>query len=220
MYVEELLLKIPEWLSELDDWHKGFIRSISQQIAADKPLSTRQATVILKLIRQLHDLLIKQGWATEADLASMLHTPQYRHLPYESFSLPKECRYLGNNLLAFRFKAHTPLQEKIKELGTTTTSWFGEPPLTPHLKPRFDWLYKVWIVPVYRFNLQAIIDLIKDEHFNVDGTVSHYLALANRSFNQSSLFSIDETMGVILANVCDHPILAAWITEIAEGIPL
>jgi hypothetical protein len=167
------------------------------------------------------------GWITKRELDSLIAEPIYRLPLYESTNVPREVRYLGDNLLAFRCKVNPVLSERIKGLGDAAkTTWvagtfdnFGRnhgPSVA--LKPRFDWLHKVWIVPVYRFNLNAIVELIADQRFGMDQAASDYLKLARRSHNQPSIFAIDTENQIILANICDDPILAGWMNE--NGVKL
>lgn len=223
MYVEDLVVIIQEQQHQLtlNDWQRRFVANVATQLSAARQLSTKQVDVIVGLGHKLRSSLLSRNLVSPDAIANLLTTQECRTQPYESNSVRREVRYLGDNLLAFRFKADAFRRERIKSFGTVdTTRWLGEQPVIPHRKPWFDWLYKLWIVPVYSFNLMAICEFIEQQRCHLDQPARDYLTLARRSFHQPSLFAIDPATQVILTNVCDHPILAAWITEVAGGIPL
>jgi hypothetical protein len=84
--------------------------------------------------------------------------------------------------------------------------------------PQFDWEQRIWVVPVMRHTVEAVMGLINEYRFEIDEAVIAYLRLARKSREQPSAFVLTED--VILANVCDNPLLAAWITEVADGVVL
>jgi hypothetical protein len=237
MYVEDLINRI--WFHDLtvhpqkrllnDDWQRNFVQSICDQIDQGKPLSTRQSVQVLKIIDLIRIEIISRGWATEPEILSLLLDPQYHQPLYESVYIPKEVRYLGGHMLAFRFKDRA-IVEHIKALAVIEkTTWLDGTdrhfrsalPLRDNslpMKPRFEWLHKIWLVPVYRHNLKNITSLITKHRFAMDNQVADYLRLARRSVNQPSLFATDGE--VIFANVCDNPLLSGWITAVAAGVAL
>lgn len=235
MYVEDLLIKIRNTLMISDkkaqscfgsllsdEWHRSFISNIGRYIDANKSLSTKQSNTILKLIGKVLPYLIKNGWITDLDLNQMLTEPQFRHPLYESTNVPKEVRHIGDNLLAFRCKNSDVVRNKIKALGyprlTESRPAITDSSVMGVLPVRFDWLYKVWIVRVHRFNVADVHALIETERFNVDHATAHYLHLVRHSFNQPSLFAVADD--IIVGNVCDDAILAGWVTEVAGGVTL
>lgn len=212
MYVEDLLLAIqarnPSVFDGLiNEWYVGFIASVSRHVRAGKQLSTSQGTTILKLIVQVRRPLVRHGMATDDDIDNMLHQPEYRRPLYESTHIPREVRYLGDNCLGFRFKQNDLIVETIKALGHDSLP-----------RPRFQWEQRIWVVPVWRHNLQKIMTLVNEYQFNLDAETTAYLRLARQSIDQPSTFVLAEEHGVILANVCDDPLLAAWIET--DGIML
>jgi hypothetical protein len=204
-----------------DEWSLKFISNVGQYVDANKPLSNKQGAVILKMIDKVRSCLVEYGYATNAEISTMLVNPQYRHEPYESTFVPKEVRHLGGNLLAFRFKKNDEIKDALKVICRgKITGWLGGEMFQSSMgqTARYDWLYKLWIVPVCRFNIREIIALIHKEQFGRDDATSDYLRLARRSFDQPSLCAIHD--GIILANVCDDPLLSGWITEVANGVTL
>lgn len=220
MYVEDLLLamraKMPHGrLGQFDAWQQNFIHNLGDHIASGKPLSTKQSHAVLRLIGSFRQAIVINGMATADDIHEMLQRPQFRRPLYESILVPREVRHLGDNLLAFRFKQHDLIVERIKQFGVPPSG--GRTDLLP--KPRFDWDYKLWIVPVMRYNLSAIITLINEYQFTADDSTAAYLRLAQRSHDQPSTVTLADA-DVLVANVCDNPLLAGWIAEIADGIAL
>ncbi len=241
MFVEDLLLElrvhvIPKWIQHhlavefvgqyvhpwgLTAWHRDFIYNVSNHVNEGHSLSTKQSETFLKLVARFKYKIIEDRVANETEISNLLNDPTYRRPLYTSTNVPKEVRYIGNNFIAFRFKSNKDLLNKIKTLTIIEKSSWIEPynafAKIEMTRARFDWLHKIWIVPVYRYNLQAICNLILDARFRMDKSTAEYLQLALDSHDKPSLFAVDEQ--TILVNVCDDPILAAWITEIAAGIP-
>lgn len=235
MYVEDLFIKIRDTLYNFlnlsepfdaklsDQWHTEFIASVASSIDQNRSISTKQTAIVLKIIAKVRSHIIDLGWASEQDIDRMLSDPQYRIQPYVSANVPREVRHLGDNLLAFRFKKDNNLRDRIKNLCyAKATTWRLDyemaAPNNKILRPRYNWLYRVWIIPVYRFNVHATISLIKLENFGLDEETARYLKLARASFDKPSTFGISNE--IIVANVCDDPMLAGWITEVANGIVL
>ena len=230
MYVEDLLLAIRERIhfenfdGLLTDWHRRFIASVSDHVEAGRQLSTNQGTALLKLIQRVRKPLVRYGMATDADLIHMQRHPDYRRALYESPNVPREVRYLGDNVLGFRFKQNDMIAALIRELGRPTPSdwtcdWaklrkVGD--LLP--RPQFNWQHRIWLVPVLRHNLSKIMSLVNEYCFDVDPAATAFLRLARDSRDRPSAFTM--TDDVILANVCDNPLLAGWITCVSEGIIL
>jgi hypothetical protein len=226
MYVEELLISIQSRMLRghsfdglLDDpWYQKFLQSVGNQIQNNKPLSTKQGAMILKLIARARIPIVVYGMATDDDIDEMLRRPFYRQPLYESVHIPREVRYLGDNLLAFRFRQDDNIVQSIKNCELVSTDWLGlKRKLLP--APQFDWDHRLWVVPVWRHNIAALTSLIMEYHFTADQVTIDYLELAHNSLDQSSAFVIHD-QDVILANVCDNPLLAGWITEVIDGLVL
>lgn len=234
MYVEDLLLAIhkrvswstlhPGFDGLLNTWHLNFIGNVGAHVEAGKQLSTNQSATILKLISRLRQPIIRYGLATDDDIAQMLRYPEYRRPLYESPNIPREVRYLGDNVLGFRFKQNDVIAALIRDLGhPTPTEWASDwarmRKLTDLLpRPQFNWQYRLWTVPVMRHNLSRITALINEYRFNLDADATAYLRLARQSLDRPSACVV--TDDVILANVCDNPLLAGWITCVNDGIIL
>jgi hypothetical protein len=232
MFVEDIIVKVRNMVlfghAPLlnDEWHKNFVCSICEQIERGAAMSTKQSAQTLRIIGLLRKQIVQAGLASETEIDNMLIDPSHRQPLYKSIYIPKEVRFIGGNMLAFRFKDRA-ITEKIKALGYLERNrWLPDPHrhfqhtalrenMLPH-RPRFEWLHKIWIVPVYRHNVPHIFELITKHRFHMDDMTVKYLNLVRQSADRPSLFATDGE--VILGNVCDNPLLSGWITEIAGGL--
>jgi hypothetical protein len=233
MYVEDLLLAIRDHVyfvpnhafdGLLTDWHRNFVTNVSTHVEAGRQLSTNQSAAILKLIAKVRRQIVRYGLATEADIDHLLRHPDYRRPLYESPNIPREVRYLGDNVLGFRFKQNDVIAAQIRDFGRpASTDWASDwaklrkmTDLLP--RPQFNWQHRIWIVPVLRYNLSRIVRLINEYRFDVDPATTAYLRLARDSQDRPSAFTMTDE--VILGNVCDNPLLAGWITSVSDGVIL
>ncbi len=222
MYVEDLLLKIRDNLSmfrnKIDSWHTDFIISISSHAENGKSLSSKQLEIFLKLIRKIKNNIVSNGLISEREIEILLSEPTYRKPPYESNVVPREVRYLGDNLLGFRCNVNNTIRDTIRNLCKGAERLGINLETSGLLRPRFEWLYKIWIVPVYSFNINEIINVIKMYKFQMDIVTDSYLKSARNNVSSPSMFTISDD--VFIATVYNDIILASWITEIAEGLRL
>jgi hypothetical protein len=202
------------------EWHRSFIENVTQHTRAGRPLSSNQSRMILKMINAAQAYLVDYDIANQAIITEILEFPKHRQPPYESSNVPREVRYLGDNLLGIRCKANEILTNAIKHLGKINS----DPLLMPNILrsvPRFDWGYRIWIVPVHRHNLFMIFDLLSEFRIQPDQATNDYLALCRTSIGKESEFVFaDDQQQALRALVCDDYILASWITEIAGGVVL
>ena len=233
MYVEDLLLAIRDrtyfdprraFDGLLSDWHRNFVLNVSSHVEAGQQLSTNQSTVIIKLIAKVRRQIVHYGMATDADIDHLLCYPDFRRPLYESPNIPREVRYLGDNVLGLRFKQNDVIAALIRDLGRPPPTdwaldWAKLRKMTDLLpRPQFNWQHRIWLVPVLRHNLSRIVKLLNEYRFDVDPAVTAYLRLARDSQDRPSAFTLTDE--VILGNVCDNPLLAGWITCVADGITL
>jgi hypothetical protein len=232
MYVEDLFIVIFQRLCEtrprhaqfgglLDgEWHRNFIQNVSCHILAGNQLSSNQSRTILKLIAKVRHYLVAYGMATDDDIAGMLHQPEHRRPLYASIEIPREVRHVGDNLLGFRYKQNDLITQRIKKLGEPALVSVRGTRMRIDLidRPRFDWPTRIWVVPVFRHNLEAIFDLIREYRFGIDVLTAGYLRLAAASLDQPSTFGYNIEHDLIQATVRDNPLLAGWIAHIAEGV--
>ena len=225
LYAEDLLLAIRARLSQPtafdgllnDAWSQNFIHSVGDAILAERALSTNQARAILNLIRRVRRSLVHYGVATDDDIGLLLRHPQYRRPLYESSYVPREARYIGDNLLALRFKHHDLIVERIKQLGKPAiTAWSQVRDIVP--KPQFDWEYRLWIVPVMHHNVLDLFRLINEFRFHLDPVALSYLRAARQSRDMPA--AVSRVHDALFIHVADNPILAGWVTENAHGLAL
>ena len=229
MFVEDVLIAISNKLALSghrqfgglfnDQWYRNFISSVTQQVLDGRALSVNQNRVVLKLIRKASPYIFEYGIASADDLQRLLDYPQYRKPLYESAKVPREARYLGDNLIGLRCKYDSAITDQIKTLAYNKLT--DETSLTPPCsRARFDWSYKIWIVPVYHYNLSRFMSILRENRFHLDHITSDYLRLCRESVGQSSVVEFIDNASTLRIQVRDQDIFADWITEIAGGITL
>lgn len=229
MFVEDVLIAISNKIALSgyqqfaglfnDEWHRSFIFSVARQVTDGRALSVNQTRVALKLIQKAMPYIFKCGIASADDIRDLLTYPRYRKPPYESTKIPREARYLGDNLLGLRCKYDTAITAQIKNLAYTKVT--DELSLTPPCsRARFDWAYKIWIVPVHHYNLSKIMVLLREHRFHLDQMTTDYLKQCKESIGQPSVVAFIDEGSALRAHVRDQDIFADWITEIAGGIVL
>lgn len=123
----------------LNTWDRRFISDVTYHVREGKPLSTGQGSLALKLITRYRSCLVAYG-ISDAQLTQMLATPIYRQIPFASTTLPREVRWAGDNLLAFRCKYNAVIKEELKKLADGAT----------HSRvPKFNQAHKLWVVEVH-----------------------------------------------------------------------
>ncbi len=255
MYVEDLIRKIrdhlacdippvPNWFGGngrnrpmqagiLEGWAADFVQSVGNHIDNGRALSVKQAAQVLKVIERVRHHIVTKGWATDDQITAMILHPQYRQPLYEASYVPREVRYLGGNLIAFRFRGDKELIDKITALSQAPmTPWLHggvvhginkyelEREATVAIKSRYDYLYKIKVVPVYRFNLKAITDIIATHRFKTDDMILAYFRGARKNLDEPAVVTISKEDEAILVKVHDDPLLSSWITEIGEGLAI
>lgn len=191
-------------------WYERFVSNVRLHALDNKPLSTEQVRIILKLLARLRPHLIEHRLASAESIDRLLRHPVYRRQPYQSSSIPREVRHIGDNCLAFRFKYNDVIVDAIKGLRKKSDYFADE--LT-----RFDHATRVWIVRVTRDTLDPIFKIVNDHRFQFDEATLDYLTLASNSKGQPSTFVFDPESGKIVANVCDNEIIANWVRNVLRA---
>lgn len=142
---------------EKDQWKINFICSVSNQTAFGRPLSDAQVKVVMKLIGQHKHVLAKTMKLNVSDIEYIITNPTYRQPVVPSKNIPREVRYVGENLLAFRYKLDPILVRDIKNLRCGRFQ-----------KPQFDRRHRIWLVPVNRDNVLDIQEIITQHKFSYD----------------------------------------------------
>lgn len=195
-----------------DDWAFKFVANVSDYTLQNKPLSTEQAKIILKIVRRTRDYLIKHGESQES-IDALLLSPQYRLTPYPSANVPREVRFLGDNLLGFRFKRNDAISQSIGGLVNHPADegavhlgsiWFHRE-------------FRLWVVPVNRRNLDDVMEVIREHRFAFDDDVVEYLTLCANNRGRPAAFAADTDLGVIAGQVYDCEIIAWWSRSVLGG---
>lgn len=192
------------------EWTVRFLDNVYQHVENKKALSTEQVKIILKLARAIESTLIEQKKLVPGQLDSLIAFPRYRKEPYTSDNIPREVRYLGDNMLGFRFKFNDVIRSDIKSLRPRPALFDYEPYW-------FHKDFKLWVVRVTRDTLQPIQNLISKHRFQFDDDVVNYLMTAENSLNQKSEFVMDPEIGIIAGQICDNELLAWWAKNVARG---
>lgn len=190
-------------------WHVDFIESVAPRVHAGQPLSTRQASTILTMAADRADALAASLGISGAAIATMVENPLYRNEPYQSTRVRREARHIGDNKLALRFKLDREIIAELKSIGANMGCerpvWVG-------------WA-AVWVVAITRQTLDRVVDLIALYGFHCDDATIDYLTMAHNSRGVETAFVLDAASNTIVANVCDNPVLSAWITNVLRIPP-
>ncbi len=181
-----------------DAWFEKFVTNVYAW-----PLTTEQARITLRILSKIRHIVVDAGWASAQDVDRLLNTPRYRNPPTQSANIPREVRFLGDNLFGFRFKRNDNILEVLKAHS-------GE----------WDWISRLWTVPVTRTSIHPLMEVIRDNRFGFDDDVAEYLAQVMNSDEEPTTFTFDPTTGKIIAMVNDCEIIAQWVATNLKGTPV
>lgn len=198
-------------VSNPDEWAYKFVLNVAQYTGTGKPLSTEQSRIILKLIRREQEWLVQRG-TCPAELASLLRVPTYRQPPYPSANVPREVRFLGGNLLGFRFKRNDAIVQALRmtqgpEDLRLTEIWFHRE-------------HRLWVVPVTRESLDSVMRVISEHRFDFDDGVAEYLMLCTNNRERPTAVMVDRDLGVIAGQVYNCEFTAWWMQHVVGGEPV
>jgi hypothetical protein len=196
-----------------DSWTSQFVNNIHSRLVDQRILSTAQAAQLLKLITRFQNEIAITHKFDLRDIKDMLDRPIYRQVPYETKFIPNEVRYLGDNVLGFRFKRNDTIIEDLKYMKPKVRdlSWKVDQ------FPTFDNENKIWNVPVHRDNYETVVDFISKHNFGFDDDVAEYLTLCANSKGKPSGVAYDPDSEQFIFNICDNEILSAWIKNVLYG---
>lgn len=200
----------PEYRAVLGDpWFSRFFSNVVQWVRDDKPLTTEQAKIVLKVLGKSRQYLIQMG-ADPAEIMELLRKPVYRRQPTLSSTMPREVRYLGDGVLGFRFKRNDVIIDDIKEMRALTTT-------APH---RIEWQpgHRMWTIGIMESTLPGIMNLIMTHRFQFDDEVAAILAEAHDAQRGISTFTLDAD-GMMTVCVLDNDVLASWVQGVLGGVP-
>lgn len=196
----------------VDRWAAAFVTNVASYVRADKPLSTEQSRIILRLIARVRDDLVEQAGAEPATIDWLIAHPSYRQPPHQSANVPREVRYLGEGFLGFRFKRNDAVSADLKAMVRDQDFPFED--IWFHLN------HRIWVVPVNRDTLIEIVDVIDRHRFACDAEVSAYLARAADALGDRSSASTDREIGVIAVQVRDNEMVSWLLRDVLRGEPV
>jgi len=209
----------------LDGWSINFVVSLNDQaIGRGKALTTQQARVLMRIIREQRDNLIAKDLVDKWQIDQFLAHPAYRRPVILSTKFPREARYMGGNIIAFRFKLDEMVRAAIKAIATAPDATFIIEGMGGSIYgsrgPWFDGETRLWLVPVTRATLPAIMNIIHRYDFGFDKATLDYLELCENSKGTKSTAMMSADGGRIFINICDDDPLLAWAMHVApDGRP-
>jgi hypothetical protein len=131
-------------------------------------------------------------------------SPQYRLPPHTSTSVPREVRWLGNSVLAFRSKYNPIVTEDIKKLRVDNP--FNPTTVFFHKED------KLWLVEVHVRNFDRVMEVIRRHSFAFDDDVAEFLMeVSNSKDTTSSAEIVDNTIQV---HARDDVFLSEWLNDL------
>lgn len=185
------------------EWFFNFLNNIQVWVSDGKPLTTEQAKIVLKILGKTRPLFLSLGVSAKA-IREMQTNPVYRQQPTLSSVMPREVRYLGGNILGFRFKRNDTIVNDIKALKEY---WATDHDVV------FDYVQRLWLVPLSGDTLEPVMKIIGKHRFEFDDGVAGYLADCHNVQNGGAAFSVNECM------ILDNDILGQWVRAVLVGVP-
>lgn len=190
-----------------DPWAEGFIRNIVGYVQRNQALSTEQSRLALKLIARARSYLVEAG-SPAVEIDALLRRPSYRQTPYPSANIPREARYLGDNLVGFRFKRS---DFALADLRAAKAKMFFDRDLWFHRG------HRVWVMPVTRDTLGDVVEFIHRHRFDADAPLLAYLSEAADALGQPSSCATDPDLGVTAIWVPDNEVVAWFVSDVLGG---
>jgi len=199
-----------------DPWRRKFLASLGDAVKAKKTLSSEQSRIFCKLVRENKEAIAElDDEYSERLIDDFLTYGKHRRQPYQSYNLPREVRYLGDNKIGFRFKRSQEIIDDIKALKSRRQSEKESMRWRPH--PTYNGAFRMWVVPVTGENVKQVMNIIRKHSFSFDDEVAEYFLLAENSRGQKSAMVHDPISGKFIINVCDNDALAAWVRNVMFG---
>jgi hypothetical protein len=195
-----------------DQYDLKFLWDIGYKVKFNQTISSKQADLLIKILSKYKPALNKVGFPAESiDFA--LTNPTFKNKPYQSKEIPREVRYIGQGLLAFRCLYNPKIigdirkiqgqvhHETFDEIDTIESSFDSE--------IRFNPVYKIWIVEVTEHNMNKVMRLIKGFSFSFDEDVENFFLEAENTKTNPSVVTIEEDM--INIDIYNDKLLSSWI---------
>ena len=186
-------------------WDRRFFSDVGYKTREGNCLSTGQGAIAIKLIHRYTEQLVLAGFEADS-IKTLVHSPVYRKIPYQSTKLPREVRYIGNRKLAFRSKFNPNILADIKKLKTSTRPFVGQ------RYPFFNKPHQVWIVEVGERNLEKVIEFIRRYKFGFDSGVEQFLTDCTNAKDNKTKIELSE--GMIKITLKNDEWMASWLDSI------
>lgn len=190
-----------------DEWFSKFVQNVYHwAIRENKPLTTEQARITMRILHKVRDVCVHNGWASDADFTRLVDRPLYRHPLTQSANIPREVRHLGRNLLGFRFKRNDVIINELRKDAVRRSS---------STAPTWDWINRIWYVPLTTASLDSVMDIIGQHRFDYDDSVAEGLAAVTNLRGEPLRFSIEGDQ--IVAEVSDKHVAQEWLQTSLKG---
>lgn len=218
--LEECLEKLDEinWEPAIDaaglsleisnTWDRRFISDICFHTRQNKPISTAQGDLALKIIGRYRAHLEASGISPIAlDTLLTSTTPSFRLPAHTSTLVPREVRWVGDSKLVFRCKYNPIIIEDIKKLK-------GVNHFSSESYPLYSRDWKLWIVDVNSGNFERVMELIRRHRFAFDSAVENFFLECMKSIEMRSTADLDGD--TIKVEVRNDDLLNAWLCNLVE----
>lgn len=212
MFVEEILEKLADMVAAgkiAGAWHINFISNVNIYVVDGGCLSTNQSEILLKTAKTYTNELAKMFRISSAEMQDHIKNPSYRKTPYKSTSVKREVRYLGADVLAFRFKADQTVTQDLKNLKE---GWD-----LVATRPKWNAKYRVWTISVTTTNLEKVMKLINTHQFDFDEATLEYITLCNNSKKPSVTAFVMADEQKIYMNLTSNSGLAQILHQTMDG---
>lgn len=186
------LAKFPE------GWTQNFLLNVATFVSRGTPLSTAQADTVVKIFRSNLDVIIECGFSRD-EINTLLLVPRYRIPLYQSVKIPREVRYVGNNLIAFRFKRDDVALGDLLKIAQKTWSTMGYFPEE-----------RIRTVFVNQDNVNDVFHFIDRHRFMANQEVIDFLQSLETRFPQAVL---DRKNDQIIFDPAGDELLCDWASE-------
>lgn len=143
-----------------NDFDLKYFWDIGYKIYLNKPISSKQYSLLVKCLRGYKHLMLDLGFdSTQLDYW-FNYTPTKLNT-YESKEIKREVKYLGDNFIAFRFLVIPELIDVFKSLRSTNKFYFREE--------------NIYVVECNPTSIKALYTIISKYKFSFDADLENYL---------------------------------------------
>lgn len=230
IYIEDILLKIfqhfeskvnpwsmpytfslkhlpecPEIAEITERYDRQFLWDLGYKVKNGHTFSSKQATLLVKILSK-YKLYISTLGFDSYSLDNILQSPNYKNQPYESKTTKREVRYLGDNLIAFRFLYNPQIIDELKKIKATSSKGNDLESLF-----EFNGKHKIWLVEATKDNYQKIMKFIKSFSFYYEEDLEYFFLLCENTNNKNfSVNKIDDSNLYEIITINDR-LLSFWL---------